>query len=178
MKRSIFVTMPAMLALIIAVALSGCTSSGSDESPSPTISPTATATPVVTLTPEQKSAQTILVTGNLQEPMNLTVADLQKYPQISISINYSSQHVERHMDASGASLNAVLDSFKVYDNATTLELTGADGYSATVWISEIRGDNQSILAIDSEPNGSLRVIIPSQYYGTCWVYDLVSIRVK
>jgi hypothetical protein len=56
--------------------------------------------------------------------------------------------------------------------------TGSDGFTATVPLSDIWSDNQSIIAVDSAPDGSMRDVIPSQYYAEDWVFDLSSIQVE
>ena len=170
MKKTYSLIIISMTLTMLAMAVSGCTTS----SP-PAVTSTPTATPSANATNIPTS---ISIFGNVSKPMNLSVADLQKYPQVSLSLNYSAHHEAAHMDATGVSLNDLLNATQPYDNVTTVVFRGADGYAISVPISTIREDNQSILAINSPPDGSLRDILPSQYYAQSWTYDLASIEIQ
>jgi len=169
-KRAYSLIIILLTLTMLATAVSGCmTQSPATGTAAPSATPSANATSIST---------SIAIFGNVSKPMNLSVADLQKYPQVSLSLNYSAHHEAAHMEATGVSLNDLLNATQPYDDVTTVVFKGADGYSVSVPISTIRKDNQSILAINSPPDGSLRDILPSQYYAQDWTYDLVSIEVQ
>lgn len=151
-----------------AMAISGCTAPD-NAAPAPVA---ATTVPTVNL------SSAIIVSGNVSHPVVLSVSDLMECPQKSISINYSAHHTAGHMNASGVSLNDLLDRAGPDEGAQYVVFKGSDNYTATVKLSVIRADPDALIAIGGEPNGSLRDIIPSQYYATDWVYDLKKVEVQ
>ena len=122
----------------------------------------------------------LTVQGGVKKPLYLTLADLHnKYPQLSLSFDYwsSSEGGQKHMNVSGASLNAILNDAGLLNSSTDVTFIAPD-YRATVQMYKIQGDSNSIIAIGSPPDGSLRNIIPSEYYAQDWVYDLATINVN
>ena len=135
------------------------------------------------------------VTGNVANPLNLSLADLMNsslYPQITISNHtYGAHHDFYQIWATGASLSAILNSSNVNSGATGVTFYGSDGDNSYVALSRgpgnIMSDNESMIAYDwySNDNSSQggdnqteRNIIPSQTYGEYWVYDLVAVQVS
>jgi hypothetical protein len=66
----------------------------------------------------------------------------------------------------------------VWGNATAVVFTGTDNVSASVSLSDIRGDTSSIIAIDAPPHDSLRNVLPSQSSPGSWIFDLYWMRVQ
>ncbi len=150
------------VALIAIVAVSGCTSS---PAATPTPVPTATATP----TP---AAEVVLtVSGSVDNPLSLSMADLNKYENKSISTPFKNNTT---LNATGVSLNKLLDDSKVKSTASNVTLTASDGYNRTVSLSAIRESTDAIVAYN---NGTLRAVIPGQATGS-WVSKLSSIVVS
>jgi DMSO/TMAO reductase YedYZ molybdopterin-dependent catalytic subunit len=167
--------------------------------PTPTPVPTPTPYPWGTLTNNfhwstgngdgiDEGTVLLTVRGNVGNPMNLTVADLRNYPQVSIANHvYGAHHSFYEMTASGASLNALLDSARPGDGASVVTFySDADKYSATVMLSSIRSDAQAMIAIRWHTNDTtsaagdsttLRNIEPADTYGTNWVFGLNRITV-
>jgi PKD repeat protein len=127
------------------------------------------------------------ITGNVANPLDISLAQLAGYPQVSISNHtYGAHHEYFQMWATGASLNAILNSSQVNSGASVVTFYGSDGFFATVLLSDIRADNLSMLSSSwytndntsqAGDNQTERDIIPSQTYGTDWVYQLTSIQV-
>jgi PKD repeat protein len=131
------------------------------------------------------------ITGNVANPLNLTLANLNNYPQVSISNHtYGAHHEYYQMWATGASLNDVLNDSKVNDTAEVVTFYGSDGVTATVMLSlgpgNIEADNLSMISADwydndntglSGSNSTERNIIPSQTYGEYWIFDLIAVQV-
>ncbi|HEY3421944.1 MAG TPA: hypothetical protein VGK13_02215 [Methanocellaceae archaeon] len=161
MKISAIITMAAILLAMVMVA--GCTSS-------PSATPTPTAAPA---TPTPAPAVTALtVNGSVDNPLALSMTDLQAYTNMSISTPFKNNTT---LNATGVSLNKLLDDSKVKSTATNVTLVASDGYNKTVLLSAIRASNQSIVSFDV--NSTLRAIIPGQPTNT-WVSKLVSIVVS
>jgi PKD repeat protein len=119
--------------------------------------------------------------GNVTSPLSLSVANLlNNYPQNAIvNQTYGAHGAFYQMNASGASLNAILSSMGVKSGASSVTFYGSDGFNATILLSAIAADNQSMIATrwNSSDNSSsdlsgLRDILPSQTYAQEWVYDL------
>jgi|WetSurMetagenome_2_1015567.scaffolds.fasta_scaffold62015_3 hypothetical protein len=161
MKITAIITMAAILLAMVMVA--GCTSS-------PAVTPTPTAVPA---TPTPTPAVTVLtIKGTVDNSLALSMADLQAYANMSISTPFKNNTT---LNATGVSLNKLLDDSKVMSAATNVTLIASDGYNKTVLLSAIRASNQSIVAFDV--NGTLRAIIPGQATGT-WVSKLDTIEIS
>jgi PKD repeat protein len=127
------------------------------------------------------------ITGNVANPLDLSMADLNNYTQVSIANHtYGTSGVFYQMWASGASLNDILNRSMVNSGASSVTFYGSDGFYATVLLSQIRADNQSMISCawytnnpssQGGDNQTERDIIPSQTYGEEWVYGLTSIEV-
>jgi len=140
------------------------------------------------ISPEQQGPVVLVVTGNVNIPLNLTMADLYSYPQLSIvNHTYGAHHDVYQINASGASLNALLDVAQPNSTAKIVTFYGTDGYSATVLLSAIRLDPNAMIATrwntsddssDAGDSTSLRNVLPNQYYAQFWVYGLVGIKVQ
>jgi DMSO/TMAO reductase YedYZ molybdopterin-dependent catalytic subunit len=151
------------VALIAIVAVSGCTSS-------PAVTPTPTAVPA-TATPAPTAQAVLTVSGSVDNPLALSMADLNAYENKSISTPFKNNTT---LNATGVSLNKLLDDSKVKSTATNVTLTASDGYNKTVMLSDIRASTDAIVAYD---NGTLRAIIPGQATGS-WVSKLSKIVVS
>jgi DMSO/TMAO reductase YedYZ molybdopterin-dependent catalytic subunit len=165
----------------------------------PTLAPTPTPYPWGTLTNNfhwstgngngiDEGTVLLTVRGNVGNPMNLTIADLRNYPQVSIANHvYGAHHSVYEMTATGASLNALLDSARPGDGASAVTFySDADNYQATVMLSSIRSDPRAMIAItwhtnDTTPaagdSSTLRNIQPGEAFGTNWVFGLNRITV-
>lgn len=149
--------------LFAIVAVSGCTSS-------PAVTPTPTAVPA-TATPAPTAQAVLTVSGSVDNPLALSMADLNAYENKSISTPFKNNTT---LNATGVSLNKLLDDSKVKSTATNVTLTASDGYNKTVKLSDIRASTDAIVAYD---NGTLRAIIPGQATGS-WVSKLSKIIVS
>lgn len=120
----------------------------------------------------------LVIKGNVKNPMNLTMVDLQSYPGISVNASYTKGSSTLYYNVTGASLNALLDSAQPLNGATSVKFIASD-YNQTIPISAIRSDAKAIVAFDCPPDGSLRNILPSQSLSAKqWVRDLVTIQVQ
>lgn len=161
LKVSTIILMAVVLFAIVAV--SGCTSS-------PTVTPTptpaaATATPV---------PQTVALTinGTVDSPLALSMADLNKYANMSISTIGKNNTT---YNATGVSMNKLLDDAKVNASAKNVTFIGSDGYNATLSLSVIRATPDAI--IQYTDNGWLKSVVPGQATKN-WVSKVIIIKVS
>jgi DMSO/TMAO reductase YedYZ molybdopterin-dependent catalytic subunit len=113
------------------------------------------------------------ITGVGDKPIAIKMSRLQAYPVKSISVPYKN---DQTLNASGLSLNKLLDDYAANSTATKITFIAVDGYNKTVNLADVRAATDSIVAIDSK-NGTLRNIIPGQAFGT-WVDKLVTIKLE
>jgi PKD repeat protein len=128
------------------------------------------------------------VNGKVTTSLDLWVADLQNdYDQIAIfNHTYSKQGTLYNISASGASLNEVLNNSAIpLKGAVSVTFYGSDGFSDTIPLSTIYGDNQSMIATQwsttdntSSTIDGLRNILPSQHSASAWVYYLDGLTVN
>jgi DMSO/TMAO reductase YedYZ molybdopterin-dependent catalytic subunit len=154
--------------------------------PQASLSPTGTPTPVPTPTTVPDTTGVLTIDGHVKVPMDLTMYDLSQFPQISILDHTYGAHQQLfQMNASGPSLNDILNMAQPNSNALVATFYGTDGYDATMLLSQIRSDPDAIIATQwnttdnsSAAGNGLRDVLPSQYYAEYWVYYLDKITIQ
>jgi DMSO/TMAO reductase YedYZ molybdopterin-dependent catalytic subunit len=121
----------------------------------------------------------VSVTGNVANPLYLTLSDLHEYPIQHVHVSYTKNGVTTVIDCNGASLSAILNAAKPKSSASTVKFIGADGYSPSpkypeLKLTDIAADSGAVIAFTDQ---GLRIIIPSQITGY-WVSNIASIQVK
>ena len=122
----------------------------------------------------------LTVDGNVTSPQSLSMDTLYSYPLITQDVSY-----HKHNDLNtywyygvvGADLNYLLNQLTMSPNAVNITFVGSDGYAASIPISEIRSNSSSVIAFNCTTDGTLRDVIPSQYYAQKWVSKLCEVRV-
>lgn len=109
------------------------------------------------------------ITGVGDKPIGLTMSQLQSYPVKSLSLPYKNTT----LNVSGILLNKLLDDYS-NKNATKIRFVASDGYTKTLNLTDVRADQDAIIAIDQK-NGTLRAIVPTQPY-SAWVSKLATIE--
>lgn len=143
----------------------------------------------IQMNPKFDTRVVLVITGNVKNPLRLTMYNLSQYTQISITNHtYGAHHNVYRINASGASLNALLNAAQPNSDAKIATFqSGQDGYSGRILLSVIRSDPNAMIATrwstsddtsDAGDSNSLRNILPGQYYAQYWVYGLVSITVE
>lgn len=149
--------------LFAIVAVSGCTSS-------PSATPTPTPVPA-TATPAPKTVA-LTINGTVDNPLALSMSDLNKYANVSISTMGKNNTT---YNATGVSMNKLLDDAKVKSGATNVKFIGSDGYNQTVKLTDIRASQDAI--IQYTDNGWLKSVVPGQAT-KYWVAKVVIITVS
>jgi Oxidoreductase molybdopterin binding domain len=131
----------------------------------------------------------VAVAGQVQHPMTLTVADLQKLPATTVPISFMTDKGQESASYTGALLLTVIGNAAPIDgpgkNAKlrhTYLVTASDGYAVALSQGEIDPNFEGksvILAYqkDGKPTG-IRLIIPGDKHGGRAVRDVVKIDVQ
>lgn len=177
-KSSLLVVIVAVAALMLAAwALAGC----GEESTETTVAPETTTTAAATDTTGAATDTTagvaagasgaIAVTGLVDSPMTLTVADLEAMNVETLTVEHPKKGA---VEYTGVRFTAVLEALKVQAAATTLVITASDGFAAEVPLADAKASADALLAIDE---GTINSVFPGLETQT-WVKDIVSLEFK
>lgn len=171
----------ALLMAVCAVAAPGASRSASALQASPEASPTA--------------AETIELTGLVENPSRFTVADLQNLTAQRVDVTFQAVGGKQKHTYTGVRLWDVLDRAKLKLNPAHkndqlrkyVVLTAKDGYEVLISLGEIDPDfgHQPYLLAweeDGEPltgdNGPARLVTPGDLKGGRYEYGVVKIEVR
>lgn len=135
------------------------------------------------------------VGGQVLNPLKLTADDLRNnYAPQTVDVTYLDGDQSVKASFTGVYLRDILDAAQVNINADarndTLSMyivaTGTDGYQATIAFAEIDADfgNQPIMVAYEQDGkvltdtGPLRLVVPGDKHGGCYVSNLVSLEVR
>lgn len=118
------------------------------------------------------AAGTLTITGLVANPLALGEADLRAMDIAKVTAETKNGPT----DFQGVHLNALLDKAGVKPEAKKLVLTAADGYTAEVFLAEVRSCPNSLLAFGDAP-GHWMTVFPDLPSST-WVKDVVRIEVQ
>jgi hypothetical protein len=163
------ILIPVVGVLVLSIALAAC---GSAATPTPApAAPTATTAPV---SGTATSSVELTVSGAVSNPLNLTDAELHAMKQSSVSAVPPKQTTA--VSYSGVLFSDLMAQTQVASTATSLVLTGSDGYSATIDLPTLEACTTCMVAFTSTP-GSLYAVMPDQP-GKVWVQDLITLQFK
>jgi len=109
------------------------------------------------------------LTGDLAQPLNLTVAGLQAMAVVELTLEHPNKGEQAY---TGVRLNGLLDLAGLAAGAATLTFIAADGYAAEAPLAEVRACADCLIAFDGE--GGLRLAMPG-FESSLWVKDVVEI---
>jgi len=118
------------------------------------------------------AAGTLTITGLVTSPLVLSEADLRALEIAKVTATTKNGST----DFQGVSLNALLDKASVNPEARKLVITAIDGYTAEVFLAEVRSCPNSLLAFGATP-GHWMTVFPELPEAT-WVKDVVKIDVQ
>ncbi|MBN1320902.1 MAG: hypothetical protein JXA87_08675 [Thermoleophilia bacterium] len=165
-RTSIVVVLGLMVLALVALAVAGC----GDETTTTTAAPATTAAPPET-TEAASGGGGIAVTGMVDNPATLTVADLEGLGVETFTVEHPKKG---QVEYSGVAFAKVLDLLKVQSGAATLAITASDGFSAEVALADIAGSATALLAIDE---GAVSSVFAGLETST-WVKDIISMEFK
>lgn len=121
--------------------------------------------PEATGTDAEATSGTMVVNGLVDNPLTLTVADLEAMNVTTITAEHPKKGAT---DYRGVLLSDIMAAAKVQSDATALNMGAGDGYIGTVTLAEL--DPDSMIAISDD--GTLDAVMPGQS-GKAWVSDIV-----
>jgi hypothetical protein len=162
-----------VLAGLLVVALAGFMVAGcGEETTTTTAAPVTTAAPTDTTAGGSAGASgAIAVTGMVDNPMTLTVAELEKLGAETLMVEHPKKG---QVEYTGVRFSKVLDALKVQAGAAAVVLTASDGFMAEVPLADIEGSADALLAIDE---GTISSVFPG-LEGQTWVKDIVTMELK
>jgi DMSO/TMAO reductase YedYZ molybdopterin-dependent catalytic subunit len=135
-------------------------------------------------------AGSLQIRGNVDNPITLTLSDLQSLPSITLQVSLSSSsHQDENgvFNYTGIPLKDLLSQAQANTNATLIYIQASDGYGTTITIQDAENQN-TIIAYqkDGQPltllkdggEGPLRLIIGSDQYAQRWVRGIAAINVS
>jgi DMSO/TMAO reductase YedYZ molybdopterin-dependent catalytic subunit len=133
-----------------------------------TITPTTTVTTTTTT-----GGADLVVTGLVEKELTLKEADLRGMEVVKVTAEQPKKGTNTF---EGVRLNALLDTAKVKPEAKKVVFTAADGYTAEVFLAEVRACLDCLVGFTTTP-GKFITVMP-KLPGNVWVKDLVKIEVK
>ena len=149
MKQNRIVTLVFLALAIAALALSAC-------------GPKATPEPV-----------TLTVTGKVNTELQLSDSALHKMTVVTLNLTHPKNGPA---DYTGVRLNDLLTQAGIQSGATTLTLTGSDGYTYDADLATVQACADCLVAFDA--TASVYDAAMPNMSGKAWVNGLVSITVK
>ncbi len=148
--------------LIMALAISGCTS------PTPTVTPTLE--PSVTPTPEPSGPAVLTVDGKVNTPLNLSLSDLKGYTQYNAAwVNTAGNG---SYNGTGPKLLDILNKTSLQSGAINVTFFASDSFNNTMTLADLNGKyNDTIVAWEwtgvdrnnvnlTNVNNTLQLIVP------------------
>lgn len=135
----------------------------------------------------------IAITGAVQHPQTLSLADLEKQPPVTVHVSLVTGHGPEIGDFTGAALWPILQSIGTVDapgkNSAlrhTITISGSDGYAIALSYGELNpdlGNAGAILAYQKngqplDPKDGIRLIVSTDKRGGRAVHNVVTIEVR
>jgi DMSO/TMAO reductase YedYZ molybdopterin-dependent catalytic subunit len=130
------------------------------------------------------------ITGNVNNPLNMTISDIQAMPSVDLTARLTSSGSPQEngvFNYTGVTLWSLLEKAGVSDDASSAYVLASDAYGAVITVKEMKDNPKIIIAymeggemIKSQADGGwgpLRLIIGSDAYANRWVKWVVSIEV-
>ena len=136
------------------------------------------------------AAVELVLTGRIEHPRTLTLADLQALPPTSVEVAHASNQGEQRASYTGTLLWTLLGAVVPVERdgpRTRLEHTllarGRDGYAVALAIGELdprMAGTQVVVAYarDGTPTPALQLVVPGDSHAGRSVRDLVAIEVR
>jgi DMSO/TMAO reductase YedYZ molybdopterin-dependent catalytic subunit len=140
--------------------------------------------------PAQVQEGTLQITGQVNNPLNITFSQLETYtPQtLQVTLSSSSRLSDNGVfNYTGVTLRTLFEQADVSANATSVYIQASDGYGTTIPINDAMNQNTIIAyqkdgapltALKNDGEGPLRLIIGSDQYAQRWVRGVVAIEVS
>jgi DMSO/TMAO reductase YedYZ molybdopterin-dependent catalytic subunit len=140
--------------------------------------------------PASTQPNTIQIEGNVSNPMNITLSQLETFPALTIKVTLTSGATPSEngvFNYTGVLLGTLLNQAKASSNATSVYVEGSDGYGATVSMQDAASrstiiayakDGAPLTPLKSGGEGPARLIVGTDIYAIRWVKGVVLIQVN
>jgi len=133
----------------------------------------ATAEPGASPVAPEAGAGGLVITGKVNQPLDLSDADLHAMEAATISAIDSKGNTRNF---TGIKLNTLLDLAGIQEGVTRVVFTASDGYSIEIDLANLRACPNNLLAF-MDTAGAYQVVLPDEASST-WVKNIVQIEVK
>ena len=140
--------------------------------------------------PEAVAEGTLQIKGQISNPLNVTLSELQSYTPTTIQVTLSSSsRVQDNgvFNYTGVALKDLLNQAQASVNATCVYIQAQDGYGTTIPIQDAQNPNTIIAyqkdgapltPLKNDGEGPLRLIIGSDQYAQRWVRGVIELVVS
>jgi DMSO/TMAO reductase YedYZ molybdopterin-dependent catalytic subunit len=144
--------------------------------------------PLYYLTHSGVQENTLLVRGNVKNPLALTLSQLKNYEPTTLHVNLTSSGKSQEngvYNYTGVLLKDLLNQAQLNDTATSVFVQASDGYGTTLTIQEATSEN-TILAYQkgdvpinslTDSGEGLRLIVGNDTYAQRWIRNVVNIEI-
>jgi DMSO/TMAO reductase YedYZ molybdopterin-dependent catalytic subunit len=140
--------------------------------------------------PEAVTEGTLQIKGQVSNPLNVTLSELQSYTPTTIQVTLSSSSRAQDngvFNYTGVALKDLLSQAQASANATSVYIQAQDGYGTTIPIQDAQNPNTIIAyqkdgapltPLKNDGEGPLRLIIGSDQYAQRWVRGVIELVVS
>jgi DMSO/TMAO reductase YedYZ molybdopterin-dependent catalytic subunit len=133
---------------------------------------------------------TLQITGQVSNPMNVTLSQLQTYTPLTLQVTLTSSSQPSGngvFNYTGVLLSTLLQKAEVSANATSVYIQASDGYGTTFSMQDAMSqktiiayqkDGESLAPLKNGGEGPFRLIVATDQYAQRWVMGVVSIQVS
>jgi DMSO/TMAO reductase YedYZ molybdopterin-dependent catalytic subunit len=133
---------------------------------------------------------TFQITGQVSNPMDITLSQLQTYAPLTLQVTLTSSgspSANGIFNYTGVLLSTLLQKAGVSANATSVYIQASDGYGTTLSMQDAMSqktiiayqkDGAFLTPLKDGGEGPFRLIVGSDQYAQRWVMGVVSIRVS
>jgi DMSO/TMAO reductase YedYZ molybdopterin-dependent catalytic subunit len=133
---------------------------------------------------------TIQITGEVSNPMNITLSQLQTWAPVTLKVTLTSSGSPLDngvFNYTGVLLSTLLKEAGVSANATSVYIQASDGYGATLSMQDAMSpktiiayqkDGATLTPLKNGGEGPFRLIVGTDQYAQRWVMGVVSIRIS
>ena len=140
--------------------------------------------------PEPVEAGTIAITGNVNNPQNVTLAQLESYHVITTQAKLTSGGNPSDngvFNYTGVLLRDLLNEAQISTNATSVYVQASDGYGTTLTLKDAQNDNtmiafskdgSALTPLKSGGEGPFRLVLGGDTYAQRWVKGVIILKVS
>jgi DMSO/TMAO reductase YedYZ molybdopterin-dependent catalytic subunit len=134
--------------------------------------------------------ETFQITGQVSNPMDITLSQLQTYKPLTLQVTLASSgqpSANGVFDYTGVLLSTLLQKAGVSANATSVYIQASDGYGTTLSMQDAMSqktiiayqkDGVFLTPLKNGGEGPFRLIVGTDQYAQRWVKGVVSIQVS